>query len=379
MPRPRSVARVRACAALPLISHAPLPRGGSGGVELAGTMRAVVKVRGEAGGTEIRTVPVPEIREDEVLIRVDKAGICGTDLHIYLWDRWSESRLHLPLIYGHEFAGTVEAVGRAVERIEKEDRVSGEGHLACWRCKPCREGNPHVCRNLKVLGVDRDGIFAEYVKLPATNVVHNDPKIPLRVAAVQDPLGNAVQTAFSGHPSGAVVLVLGCGPIGLMSVAVARAAGAREVIAIEKNEYRLGLARQMGATHTFEDPAYAERTIQELTDGVGVDDVYEMSGAAKLLNFGLKSVKPAGGVHILAIYHDVVPIDVTNSVVFKGVHVHGIHGRRMFDTWTRMQGMLLSGKLNIDPVFTHDFAFEQFDEGMAAMKGGNCGKVTLHW
>ncbi len=342
-------------------------------------MRAVVKVRAEADGTEIRKVPIPKIREDEVLVRVDKAGICGTDLHIYLWDRWSESRLALPLIYGHEFAGTVEAIGSSVERIAKDDFVSGEGHIACWRCKPCREGNPHVCRNLRVVGVDRDGIFAEYVKLPATNVIHNDPKIPLRVAAVQDPLGNAVQTAFSGHPSGAVVLVLGCGPIGLMAVAVARAAGAREIIAIEKNAYRLDLAKKLGATFTFDNPGIAQRAIAKITGGDGVDDVYEMSGAPRLLNFGLENVKPAGGVHILAIYHDPVPIDVTNAIVFKGVHVHGIHGRRMYDTWTRMQGMLLSGQLDIDPLFTHEFSFDQFDEAMAVMRGGECGKITLNW
>lgn len=342
-------------------------------------MRAVVKVRGEPGGTEIQDVPVPEIRADEVLVRVDKAGICGTDLHIYLWDRWSESRLHLPLIYGHEFAGTVEAIGSSVERIAKGDSVSGEGHIVCWRCKACREGNPHVCHNLRVVGVDRPGIFAEYVTLPATNVIHNDPKIPLRVAAVQDPLGNAVQTAFSGHPSGSIVLVTGCGPIGLMSVAVARAAGAREVIAVERNTYRLDLAKKMGATYTFHDLETARTTIDELTGGDGVDDVYEMSGAPPLLEFGLNAVKPAGGVHILAIYHDRVSIDMTNQIVFKGLHVHGIHGRRMYDTWTRMQGMLLSGQLKIDPVFTHEFKFDAFDEAMTVMEGGNCGKVTLNW
>lgn len=342
-------------------------------------MRAIVKEKGEAGGTHLRKVPVPDIREDEVLIRVDKAGICGTDLHIYLWDRWSESRLHLPLVPGHEFAGTVEKVGAAVQGVTAGDYVSGEGHVVCWRCRACRTGNPHVCQNLKVLGVDFNGAFAEYVKLPGTNVIHNDRRIPLRVAAVQDPLGNAVQTAFSGDPAGNVALVLGCGPIGLMAIAVAKAAGARAVIALEKNAYRRNLAGRMGATHTYDDFDAAQQGIDEITEGAGVDDVYEMSGAGPLLNFGLKAVKPAGGIHILGIYHDSVSVDVTNGIVFKGVHVHGIHGRLMFQTWTRMQGMLLSGKLDIDAVFTHDFHFERFDEAMAAMKSGDSGKVTLHW
>jgi threonine 3-dehydrogenase len=312
-------------------------------------------------------------------MKVDKAGICGTDLHIYLWDRWSESRLKVPLTYGHEFAGTVEAVGKGVTGIAKGDFVSGEGHVVCWRCNACRTGNAHVCQNLRVLGVDFDGIFAEYAKLPATNVIHNDHRIPLRVAAIQDPLGNAVQTVFSGHPGGSTVAVLGCGPIGLMAIAVARAAGARAIVAVEQNAYRRALAKQMGATHLFEDGPRALEETRKMTDGAGADDVYEMGGHPMLLELALELVKPAGGVHILGIYHDVVPVDVTNGIVFKGVHVNGIHGRRMFDTWTRMQGLLLSGKLELDPVFTHDFHFEQFDEAMTAMKMGDCGKVTLHW
>jgi threonine 3-dehydrogenase len=342
-------------------------------------MRAIVKVKGESGGTKREQVPIPRIQDDEVLLRVDKAGICGTDLHIYLWDRWSESRLQLPLVYGHEFAGTVEKVGPHVKGVKKGDFVSGEGHVVCWRCRACREGNAHVCQNLSILGVDFGGCFAEYVKLPGTNVVHNDKKIPLKVAAVQDPLGNAVQTAFAGHPAGSAIAVLGCGPIGLMSVAVARAAGARVIVAVEKNDYRRHLASQLGATHVFDDSDAALAEMHALTEGAGADDVYEMSGHPKLMELALKIVKPAGNVNILGIYHDVVPVDITAGIVFKGVHVNGITGRRMFDTWTKMQGLILSGKLDLDPVFTHDFHFDEFDAGMAAMKSGNCGKVTLHW
>jgi threonine 3-dehydrogenase len=342
-------------------------------------MRAIVKVKGVSGGTELKKVPVPTIADDEVLMKVDKAGICGTDLHIYLWDRWSENRLKLPLVYGHEFAGTVEAVGPRVMGVKKGDFVSGEGHVVCWRCKSCLTGNAHVCQSLKILGVDFAGCFAEYVKLPGTNVIHNDSSIPLRVAAIQDPLGNAVQTAFAGHPAGATVAVLGCGPIGLMAIAVAKAAGARHIIAVEQNAYRQRLASGIGATHVFNDNEQALARVRELTGDAGADDVYEMGGHPKLLELGLKMVKPAGNVNILGIYHDVVPVDVTNGIVFKGVRVNGITGRRMFDTWTKMQGLILSGKLDLDPVFTHDFSFDAFDEGMAAMKSGNCGKVTLHW
>jgi threonine 3-dehydrogenase len=341
-------------------------------------MRAIVKVKGEPKATRIRTVPMPKIGHDEVLIRVDRAGICGTDLHIYEWDKWSQGRIKPPLVYGHEFAGTVEKAGASAKGIKKGDFVSGEGHLICWRCNACRTGNAHVCQNLRVLGVDLDGIFAEYVKLPATNVIHNDPRIPLKVAAVQDPLGNAVHVAFSGRPSGHTVAVLGCGPIGLMAIAVAKAAGARDIVAVEKNPYRLGLAKTMGATKTYADGVEALVDVVAMTDGAGADDVYEMSGHPLLLDLALKIVKPAGGVHILGIYHDTVPVDM-NQVVFKGLNVHGIHGRRIFDTWTRMQGLLLSGKLDIEPVFTHEFPFEKFDEAMETMASGNCGKVTLHW
>lgn len=342
-------------------------------------MRAIVKVKGEGDGTKLKRIPVPKIRDDEVLMRVDKAGICGTDLHIYLWDRWSENRLKLPLVYGHEFAGTVEKVGGSVSGVKKGDFVSGEGHVVCWRCRACRTGNAHVCQNLRILGVDFAGCFAEFVKLPATNVMHNDRKIPLKVAAVQDPLGNAVQTAFAGHPAGNTVAVLGCGPIGLMAIAVAKAAGARTIVAVEKNGYRLRLARSMGATHVFGDGEKALKRVHALTEGAGADDVYEMGGHPKLLDLALRMVKPAGDVNILGIYHDVVPVDVTSGIVFKGVHVNGITGRRMFDTWTKMQGLILSGKLDLDPVFTHEFPFEDFEKGMAAMKKGDCGKVTLHW
>jgi len=345
---------------------------------VAEMMRAIVKARGEPNGTELREVPVPELRDDEVLIRVDKAGICGTDLHIYTWDPWSQNRIKPPLVYGHEFAGTVEKVGRSAQGVARGDFVSGEGHVVCWRCNACRTGNAHVCQNLRVLGVDLDGIFAEYVKLPATNVIHNDARIPLRVAAVQDPLGNAVHTAFSGRPSGHTVAVLGCGPIGLMSIAVAKAAGARDIIAVEKNPFRLALAKKLGATHAFDDGAKALADVRAMTGGAGAVDVYEMSGHPKLLELALQLAKPAGGIHILGIYGGAVPVDM-NEIVFKGLNVHGIHGRRVFDTWTRMQGLLLSGKLDIDAVFTHDFPFDKFDEAIAAMKSGDCGKVTLHW
>jgi len=342
-------------------------------------MRAIVKGKGMPNGTRIRPVPVPKIGPDDVLVKVDKAGICGTDLHIYQWDAWSQARIKVPLVYGHEFAGTVEKVGGNAKGIQKGDFVSAEGHFVCWRCNACRTGNAHVCENLKVLGVDLDGIFAEYVKIPATNIIHNDKRIPLNVAAVQDPLGNAVHTAFSGHPTGHTIAVLGCGPIGLMALAVARAAGARAVVAVEKNEYRQALARKMGATHVFGEPAEALADVKAMTGGAGADDVYEMSGHPKLLDLALRLAKPAGGIHILGIYHDQQVAVNINEVVFRGLNIHGIHGRRVFDTWTRMQGMLVSGRLDISPVFTHEYPFEKFDEAMQTMASGNCGKITLHW
>ncbi|MDX1534480.1 MAG: L-threonine 3-dehydrogenase, partial [Thermoplasmata archaeon] len=337
---------------------------------MAGKMLAAVKTKPQPGAIEMREVPRPEVGPHEALVRVKIASICGTDVHIYDWDEWSRARIRPPLIQGHEFAGEVVELGSDATLVHKGDYVSAEGHIACNTCYQCRTGNAHVCRNVQIIGVDRDGAFAEYVAVPEANLVINPDELPLEMATIQDPFGNAVQTVFSADVPGNYVAIFGLGPIGLMTVALCRAVAAGKIFAIgHRNEYRLNLAERLGADHVLRSDASLAATIDRETEGRGVDHVLEMSGSAEAFNLGLQIVRPAGGVHVLGIYPEPFSVDVS-EIVTKGVSLHGIHGRLMYKTWYRMAGLLTSGRLDLTPIITHRFAFKDFPEAMEVVKSG---------
>ncbi|MFA9558008.1 L-threonine 3-dehydrogenase [Evansella sp. AB-rgal1] len=341
-------------------------------------MKAIVKDKMAPGAT-LKQVPIPEIGDLEVLIQVKATSICGTDVHIYAWDEWSQSRVKPPYVFGHEFAGVVVKKGKLVNNVEIGDHVSAETHIVCGHCPQCLTGQAHICANTQIIGVDRDGCFAEYVALPAENMWKNDPSLPFEVASVQEPLGNGVHTVLAGDVAGKSVAIIGCGPIGIMSVGVAKAAGASQVIALDLNEYRLDLAKKMGATSLVnpgkENPL---EVVSQLTNGYGVDVVCEMSGHPVAMNQGFKMVKNGGRVSILSLPVKPVEIDITNDIVFKGITVQGITGRRMYETWQQVSGLLSSGQVDVQPMITHHFSLEEFEKGFELMLQGNCGKVVLH-
>ncbi|MFT0800822.1 L-threonine 3-dehydrogenase [Bacillus swezeyi] len=340
-------------------------------------MKALIKKPGEPGAS-CELVPIPKIDQHEVLIKVKAASICGTDVHIYNWDEWAKNRVKPPYVFGHEFSGEVALVGENVTSVKVGEYVSAETHIVCGKCVPCLTGKEHVCRNTQILGVDIEGCFAEYVKVPAENIWKNPLGMPEDLASIQEPLGNAVHTVLTGITAGVKVAVVGCGPIGLMAVAVAKASGASQVIAIDKNEYRLALAVQMGATETIsiakEDPL---KNVSALTNGVGVDLVCEMSGHPTAIRQSLKMAANGGRVHILSLPEHPVCIDMTNDIVFKGLTVQGITGRKMFETWRQASELLHAGTIQIKPVITHHFSLEEYEKGFELMKEGQCGKVIL--
>jgi len=340
-------------------------------------MRAIVK-RDAAPGLAVERVGEPEIRPDEVLIRVRRAGICGTDLHIYNWDEWSQSRIRPPLVLGHEFMGEVVETGDLVENVARGDRVSAEGHLVCGHCELCRTGRSHVCRETSIIGIDRDGAFAELVAIPASNIIPIPASISDDHAALFDPLGNAFHTVLHTDVSGRIVAIVGCGPIGLFSVGIARAMGAAQVIALEPHAGRRELAARMGA-HICLDPTAegADARMDELTRGYGADVVCEMSGHPDGIARALRYCRNAGHVQLLGLPKGAVEINLARDVIFKGLHVYGVVGRLMYDTWIEMRNFLAAGLLDIEPVITHRLPFERFEEGIAAMQAGEAAKVVL--
>lgn len=343
-------------------------------------MEAVVKYEGTEGGTEFREVDVPEITSHGVLIKVKIASICGTDVHIWNWDNWAANRIKPPLIYGHEFAGEVVEVGKGVNSVSVGDYVSGECHLADNTCYLCRNGLQHICENGKIFGVDSDGIFAEYAAIPEYNVWKNDPDLPLEHATIQDPLGNAVHSVFKADVSGRSVAVLGCGPIGLMAISLCKALSAAQVFAVgRRNEYRMNLARDLGADRVFKAGDDVVKDIREATEGRGVDTVLEMSGNPKAVEQGLKLLRVGGNIQLLGVYADNAAIDLSNDMVFKYTDMHGINGRLMYETWYRMKGIMKSGNLELDKIITHRFKFKKFMEAMDAMRSGNSGKVVMYF
>lgn len=342
---------------------------------MAETMRAVVKARPEPGLT-LTQVPIPRPGPGEVLVRVKAASICGTDVHIYRWDPWAQGRIRPPLVIGHEFCGEVVEVGPGVHGLKIGDFISAESHVVCGRCDMCRTGNGHLCRNTKILGVDRDGAFAEYIVIPAENAWVNPPDMPLEVAVLLENFGNAVHTAMAVDVRARKVLVTGCGPVGLMSIAVARATGARMIIATDISPYRLELAKTMGADYVF-NPNEVD-VVEAIRDLVGeVDVLLEMSGAPSAIREGFTLLKPGGQAALLGLPPGPITFDLSNLVIFKGLQVHGIVGRRLWETWYEMRGLLNSGAVDLTPIVTHKFALEDFDQAFATMTGGRSGKVML--
>src|SRR6476620_4708142 len=337
-------------------------------------VKALVKAAARAG-FELKDVPEPTIRDDEVLIRVRRAGVCGTDVHIYDWDPWAQGRVKPPIVVGHEFAGEVVQVGSLVTDVREGDRVTAEGHIVDGRCLLCRTGNSHVCPYTKIIGVDRDGCFAEYIAMPATNVWHLDDSISYDIGGIHDPMGNAFHTALTADIPGATVLITGCGPIGIFAVGICKAAGASRIIASDVNDTRLALAKQMGATDIVH-PDAVEALVKRVTD-FGVDVVLEMSGVPSAIHQAFKLVRPAGRVQMLGVPAKPMTFDFATELVFKGVTVYGVTGRRMYDTWHQMTRFLRSGAFDPTPVITHRFPLEHADDAIAAIKSGAAGKVIF--
>jgi len=322
-------------------------------------------------------MPVPSIGPADVLVAVETASVCGTDLHIYHWDEWAQARIKPPYIPGHEFCGTVAAVGELVTDVKVGDFVSAEMHVACGRCKQCRSGQAHVCQFVKILGVDADGAFADYVKIPASNVWKLGDEIPRDFGSLFDPFGNAVHTVLSGEIAGQTVAVTGCGPIGLFAIAVAKACGAADIFAIEPNETRRELARKMGAK-TLLDPASGdvERQVFEATGGTGVDVLLEMSGHPAAIAQGFRMLRMGGRASLLGIPSRAVEMDLANGVIFKGATVHGINGRKMYETWFQAEA-LLRGGMDLSPVITHRLPLAEFDAAMKLLESGEASKILL--
>src|SRR5271165_3347550 len=345
---------------------------------MAATMKALRKM--SAGrGLSFESAPVPAIGAADVLVRVKTASICGTDLHIYGWDRWSQARIKPPVTLGHEFCGVVERVGAEVTAVRPGDFVSAEMHVNCGHCHQCRLGEGHICQNVRVLGIDQDGAFAEFVKIPATNIWKLDAAIPERYAAILDPLGNAVHTVLAGAIAGQTALVTGCGPIGLMSIAVAKACGSSAIFATETNEHRRKLAKQMGANLVLnplaEDPV---KRILEATGGTGVDVLLEMSGHPAAIQQGFKALRAGGRASLLGIPTENVPLDLVEDVIFKGATVQGIYGRRMYETWVQMTALLKAGHVNLEPLFGERLELDNFEAAFAKLQSGLAGKILMY-
>jgi threonine 3-dehydrogenase len=339
-------------------------------------MRALAKMH--AGpGVEMIERPVPVPAAGEVLLRVDAASICGTDLHLFQWDQWAAENLHPPRILGHELAGTVVGIGSGVTRVHEGDLVGVESHLFCWECAQCKRGEMHLCRDLQVIGVHVDGGFAEHVVIPEANAVESNG-LDAAVVALQEPMGNAVHAAFAEPIEGRTVLVTGCGPIGLCAVGIARAAGASFVVATDTEPYRLELARTMGADLALDatDPE-TERRIIDATGGEGVDVVLEMSGAVPALHQALRVITRGGRISLLGIFNGPVPLELSDQVIMQGLRLHGIFGRRVYDTWERTQALLRSGALDVTPIITHRLDLAEWPKAFELLESRHAGKVVL--
>jgi threonine 3-dehydrogenase len=343
---------------------------------MSGTMRALAKTRPEPGA-ELVERPIPEPGEHEVQLRMEATSICGTDYHLYSWDPWAREVLTPPIVLGHELAGRVVGIGRGVTRVREGDLVGVESHLFDWTCTQCRAGNMHLCRNLRVIGAHVDGGFAEYMVIPEANAIESNGLDPA-VVALQEPMGNAVHAAFVEPIEGRSVAVTGCGPIGLLSVGIAKAAGASLVVATDTEPYRLELARKMGADLVFD--AGAEDLVEQVlaaTGGDGVDVVLEMSGAAAALTAAVRFVTRGGRVSLLGIFGRPVTVDLSDDVIQRGLRLYGVYGRRIYQTWERTQELLRSGRLDVSPIITHRFDLADWQRGFELIASRHAGKVVL--
>ncbi|WP_461211564.1 L-threonine 3-dehydrogenase [Desulfocurvus sp. DL9XJH121] len=341
------------------------------------SMRALVKAKAEPG-IWMQEVPVPGIGPNDVLVEIAKTAICGTDIHIYNWDEWSRATIPVPMVTGHEFAGRVLGLGSEVRGLALGDRVSAEGHITCGHCRNCRAGRRHLCRNTLGVGVNRPGCFAQYLSVPAVNVFKLPDSIDDDHGAILDPLGNAVHTALSFDMVGEDVLITGAGPIGIMAVAVCRFVGARHVVITDVNPHRLDMARAMGATRAVN---VAEEKLEAVMADLGMTEGFdvglEMSGNPSAFAQMIANMNHGGKVAVLGIMPGQTSVD-WNAVVFKGLHLKGIYGREMFETWYKMAAMLQSG-LNVAPAITHRFKIEDYQEAFEVMRSGRSGKVILDW
>lgn len=341
-------------------------------------MKAIVKQQ-PAPGAALVELPIPPIGSDGVLVRVRAATVCGTDYHIYAWDAWSQGRVKPPLTVGHEMAGEVVAVGADVTSVKVGDCVSAETHLVCHVCPRCRNGEYHLCENTRILGVDTNGAFAEYVALPEWNCWVNDRDLPFELQSIQEPLGNAVHTVLAGEIAGQTVAVVGCGPIGIMSVPVAKMCGAEAVYAVDVNPYRLQLARQLGADVVIDASALDPvAEIRRVTAGYGSDVVLEMSGNPRAIQQAVAAVRNGGRVSMLGLPTRGVEIDLANQVIMRGVTLQGIAGRKLFKTWFQVRSLMRAGLAErLAPLVTHRLPLAEVDRGMELMREGRCGKVVL--
>ncbi|MFV0390483.1 MAG: L-threonine 3-dehydrogenase [Paludibacteraceae bacterium] len=340
-------------------------------------MKALVKSSPEKG-IWMENVPVPEIGINDVLIKIKKTSICGTDLHIYKWDDWAQNTIKTPMTIGHEYVGVVVDKGPGVKNVKIGDRVTGEGHIACGHCRNCRRGKLHVCENSIGVGVNRDGAFAEFLSLPEENVVHLDPRITDDMASIMDPFGNATHTALSFPLLGEDVLITGAGLIGTMATGICRFAGARFIVVSDFSDYRLEIAKKMGATLTV-NPSKGE-TIPDAMKKLhmrGFDVGLEMSGAPSAFRDMIENMYNGSKVSLLGILPNNTTVD-WNKIIFKALTLKGIYGREMWETWYQMEQMLISG-FDLSPVITHHFGIDEFQKGFDVMESGQCGKVILNW
>ncbi len=342
-------------------------------------MMAVVKERPERGFSFRKKTITTELAPNEVLIKVMTVSFCGTDYHIYSWDAWSQNRIkNLPLTVGHEFSGNIIKIGSSVTRVKVGDLVSAETHIICGKCEFCLRGEGHICENAKVIGVDTDGCFASYMKIPEANCFVNNPKINPLHLSIQEPLGNAVHTITHFDIKNKSVVILGCGPIGLLAVDVAKAYGAKKVIAIEVKEYRRNLAKNIGADIVI-DPLsenVVARVLAE-TNGRGADVVGEFSGSKQAIEQAFNYVKAGGGMAMLGIPSQKIELDFATQVVFKGLNIYGVTGRRIYDTWYQVKELVESGKLHLDQIITHQFSLRDITKAAEIMGSGNSGKIVL--
>lgn len=341
------------------------------------TMPAIRKLNDAPGLDWCDAVEIPKIGPREVLIKVTHAGICGTDRHIYEWDAWSQDRVKIGITTGHEFVGEAIQIGEAVDRVEIGQRVSGEGHIGCGKCEMCRTGNGHICESVVILGIDCDGCFAPYVAVPEENCWPVSDGISDEIAAVFDPLGNAVHTVMSAGVSGKSVLITGVGIIGLMAVTVAKAAGAGKIFVTDMDERRLKLAEQLGADRAFKATDDWTTEVLELTRGHGPHVMLEMSGNPDAIRDGFSVLRSGGTAAMLGIPSNEIKLDLAKLIIFKGTTILGINGRRMFETWYQMENLLLSERLELAPIITHVLEMNEFEKGLKMMQTGEAIKVVI--